>query len=112
MWVADCDYINLLIAPNEFEQRKAEVARSMQNATRKLLPDKDDNDYYITELDDGTRFRFHNKSRWMIYRESWLGTKRYAMEHWLGSHPDFQPCEVFSTKDGLPQFQYDSLRWI
>ena len=33
------------------------------------------------------------------------------MEHWLGSHPDFQPCEVFSTKDGLPQFQYDSLRY-
>ena len=110
MWVADCDYINRLIPPNKFGLKKAEVAHKMQNSTRKLVPDNDRNDYFTTELDDGTRFLFHNKSRWMIYRESWLGTQRYAMEHWLGSHPDFVPCEVFSPKDGIPQFQYDSLK--
>ncbi len=31
---------------------------------------------------------------------------RYAMEHWLGSHPDFWPCEVFSKLDGNVQMGY------
>lgn len=110
MWVADCDYISQLIPPNDFEKKKSQVAKAMHDATRKLVPENDKNDYFITEFDDGTLYRFHNGSMWMIYRESWLGTQRYAMEHWLGSHPEFLPCEVFSPKDGIPQFRYDTLK--
>lgn len=28
------------------------------------------------------------------------------MEHWLGSHPDFWPCEVFSKLDGHVKLGY------
>ncbi len=110
MWVADCDYIARLLPPKEFVEKKTEVVKTMQQATRKLVPENPNNDYFVTEIENGPSFRFHNGSRWMLYRPSWLGISRYAMEHWLGSHPDFMPCEVFSAKDGVPQFQYDTLK--
>ena len=43
---------------------------------------------------------------WMFNRSSWLGIERYAVEHWIGSHPDLKPCDVFSAIDGVPTIEY------
>jgi hypothetical protein len=33
------------------------------------------------------------------------------MEHWLGSHPGFKPCDVFSPSDpGTPMIRYTAAR--
>ena len=109
MWVANCDYIAKLIPPRDFEQKKVAVADKVDKAARKLN-DNELDDRWQLRLDNGEVMSFHNKSMWMIHRPSWLGIKRYAMEHWLGSHPDMNPCDVFSPKDGVPSIMYDNLK--
>ena len=88
----------------------SKIAKLMLDATHKVKPDNILDDRWVMELDDGTTLNFHNASRWMISRPSWIGTDRYATEHWLGSHPGLKPCEVFSPKDGIPTFSYDTLK--
>jgi len=110
MWVADCDYINKLIPPLEFEPKKQGIAKLMNESVHKVSPDNPLDDRWVMELDDGPTLHFHNVSKWMIYRPSWIGIDRYATEHWLGSHPEMKPCEVFSPKNGVPTFSYDTLK--
>jgi len=38
--------------------------------------------------------------RWMLFRPSWIGIGRNAMEHWVHSHPTIQPCDVHPTYRG------------
>ena len=104
MWVADCDYVSNLIPPQDFTLLKQKVIHHVIF----FLPIE--NDYFETRLKDGTWFKFHNSTNWMIDRESWLGLNRYAMEHWIGSHPDIQPCDVFSRIDGYPNIGYNVLQ--
>lgn len=110
MWVADCDYISELIPPEDFEQKKSEVAQRMMNATKRIVPDSTEDDRWKTELDDGTVLTFKTVAKWMMDRPSWLGTQRYAMEHWLASSPRMKPCDAFSPKDGIPTFSYDTIK--
>ncbi len=112
MWVAECDYINKLIPPKDFAVKKKEIAEMMINSTHHIkFPNGTiDPGNYETILDDGTAFHFHNGSKWMIHRPSWLGIDRFAMEHWLGSNPEIQPCDVFSPKDGIPVFSYGEMK--
>ncbi len=108
--MADCDYITKLIPPKEFEAKKSALAAKMQSFIQKVNPYDEEDDRYILELDNGSTLHFHNASKWMLFRPSWLGTERYAMEHWLGSHPDMKPCDVFSPKNGVPSFSYDNMK--
>ena len=105
MWVADCDYVAKLIPPQEFASLKQKVVDHAKNNTKPI-----ENDYLETRLEDGTWFKFHNSTLWMYERESWLGVNRYAMEHWIGSHPDILPCDVFSRVDGYPKIGYNVLQ--
>jgi len=109
MWVADCDYIDDLIPPVDFEPRKKQITELMVEATHKVVPGNKIDNRWIMSFDDGTTLRFHNASRWQTERPSWIGMGHYAMEHWLGSHPGLKPCDVFSPKDGVPTFGYDDL---
>jgi hypothetical protein len=63
---------------------------------------------YEVNLDNGTTaFKFKDGAFWQIRREPWVGVARYDMEHWLGSHPDFKPCDAFSPSDpGTPKITY------
>jgi hypothetical protein len=104
MWVAECAYVRKLIPPKDFEPAKQKIHKDLLNATKQI------GNFRIREvsLDNGTTtFKFKDGVFWQITRESWVGVARYAMEHWLGSHPDFKPCDVFSPSDpGTPEITY------
>ena len=107
MWVSDCDYVRKLIPPKDFEKAKQNLVDAMMNATTEVPQEElspkeifDESRFFKVTLGDGIKpFRYQKSVEWQHSRVSWLGTGRYAMEHWLGSHPDFKPCEVFGTKD-------------
>lgn len=86
-FTAKCKYVNRLIPPKDFERVKREVHVSMmQNKSLSWVND--------------TNVR--------MSRESWLGLDRYAMEHWIGSHPSMNPGIVYPRFQG--QLTYDSAR--
>lgn len=94
MFVAKCNYISKLTPPHEFEEQKQKVINTMKNATTKItLPNK--RNIYETKLDNQTSYKFREKEYMWIDRKSWIGVDRYAAEHWIASHPDIRPCEVF-----------------
>ena len=41
-----------------------------------------------------------------MLRESWLGLERYAMEHWIGSHPSLKPISVYPRYRGLLTYKW------
>ena len=80
-----CDYVNRLIPPKDFERVKMEVHESMmQNTSLSWANDTDDS----------------------MLRESWLGLERYAMEHWIGSHPSLKPISVYPRYRGLLTYKW------
>jgi hypothetical protein len=104
MWVADCDYVIKLIPPNEFEPRKSALMKKVLNSVKPLGQKNS-----LLILDNNTSFKFDNRVKWQIERPSWVGTERYALEHWIGSHPFMKPCDVFSPKNGAPKFSYKNI---
>eukprot|EP00401_Gymnodinium_catenatum_P000726 CAMPEP_0117472766 /NCGR_PEP_ID=MMETSP0784-20121206/8421_1 /TAXON_ID=39447 /ORGANISM="" /LENGTH=373 /DNA_ID=CAMNT_0005266937 /DNA_START=121 /DNA_END=1242 /DNA_ORIENTATION=+ len=69
-FAASCEYVKQLLHPMVFAEKTSALARVARS--RK------------------SRFHFANNSAklWV------MGTGRYAAEHWIGSHPDIQPCDV------------------
>jgi hypothetical protein len=71
-FTASCKYINQLHPPKEFQRRMERLAWKAKNlnstGTFHFLPKGDQN--------------------WV------LGTKRYTPEHWIGMHPQIQPCDM------------------
>jgi len=78
MWTAKCSYINQLIAPIEFEAK-------MDQFLEYVLAMASRNDSTIPEPSDE-----------IIEGKYALGMKRWALEHWIGSHPSIKPCDVCS----------------
>lgn len=105
MWVAQCDYVSKLIPPNEFEGKKHNILQMVKDSTNAI----ENSNFFETKFNDGTSFKFHKSKLWMLESESMLGINRFAMEQWIGSHPDMTPCEVFSPKDGVPIFRYGTI---
>lgn len=68
MWVASCSYVSKLIPPNEFEGRMFDVLKS---APKKTF---------------GRLTNLHSFE---------VGTERFSAEHWIHSHPDVVPCDVY-----------------
>jgi roadblock/LC7 domain-containing protein len=106
MWVAECAYVKKLIPPKDYEPAKQKIHKEVSNATKRIGNSK----FFKVNLDNGTTtFKFKETTFWQIERESWFGGARYAMEHWLGSHPDLKPCDVFSRSDpGTPTIGYSA----
>ena len=71
MWLARCSYVKRLIAPPAFQ-------RGMDAYWGALGFDK-----------GGT-----------LMGTPWVGTGRYAMEHWVHSHPSVRPCDVSEKPPG------------
>jgi hypothetical protein len=106
MFVAECSYISKLIAPNVFEPHKQRVIAQMKNNTRQIHPGWHETKLH-NEIDNKTSvYKVKTSSMFWIDHESWTGVGRYAAEHWLGSHPDLKPCEVFSAENGNPLIRY------
>ena len=118
MLVAECSYIEKLIPPKDFEKAKRHVVDTLLNATSPSLSALSTNTpnhprAYVTKIEGGDNpieFHFRTKRVYQIQRESWTGTRRYAMEHYFLSHPDAKPCEVFSEMDpALVPFSYSRI---
>jgi hypothetical protein len=79
MWTASCEYLLQLLPIHEYQTRMQQhaelVARKQQVLeTSIFLPRR------MKDAD-------------------FLGTGRYASEHWVGSHYDLRPCDVSPTSD-------------
>jgi hypothetical protein len=108
MWVAECAYVKKLIPPKDFEKAKRKINKDLLHATKKI-GNIGESEWYAVNLDNGTTtIKFDGKGLHQIkWNPSWIGVGRYSMEHWLGSHPDFKPCDVFSpSDDGNPRIDY------
>lgn len=105
MYIAQCEYIQKLIPPKDFGAAKARSVEKLKKGTR-----LEDPAYwkYVTDFGDGTKWNFWN-TKWQLDRDPWMGVGRYAMEHWLGSHPDYQPCEVFGYEQKVTYELADTL---
>lgn len=104
MWVANCSYISKLIPPKDFESSKQRVIATMKNNDT-TTPIGNNNMWYQTKLDNVTSYKSLARLMFWIDRDSWMGVGRYASEHWIGSHPDLKPCEVFGD-DENPRILY------
>lgn len=100
MFVVQCEYASKLIPPKEFESAKQRVVDKMLNATTEIQKGK----WYVTDLTPvggneslQVHYTFPKNQMWQLVKQpAMVGTGRYAMEHWLGSHPDYKPCQVFN----------------
>jgi hypothetical protein len=76
MFAASCDYVNQLLAPNQFEERMRDVigeallAKVRTILTSNLFPDSPET----------------------------MGLDEHAVDHWIGSHPTIRPCDVAPAK--------------
>ena len=80
-FVAECSYISKLIPPDQFTKAKEDLIEKILSKN-------------ISSEDIGYR-EPPPKLNWQLQRSSWVGTQRYAIEHWVYSHPSVRPCQVF-----------------
>mmetsp|Transcript_11124 Transcript_11124/g.23028 ORF Transcript_11124/g.23028 Transcript_11124/m.23028 type:complete len:423 (-) Transcript_11124:111-1379(-) len=76
VWTADCSYIQKLIRPSEFASKMDAMVD------------------YAFALNDGSVFPMPNQ-KYIVDRPHDYGTKRFAFEYWVGSHPQLKPCDVY-----------------
>ena len=72
MFTATCDYVKDLLPPKKFEAAMNDVAGDILVSHLRGA--------VTTEL-----FQFTPQT---------LGLDQYSVEHWIGSHPNFEPCDV------------------
>ena len=82
-WVADCAYIRRLPPPPTFFAQMDEVFRKRQDKIA-------ENPLYSIAFPDVEGIDDH-------------GAGRYSQEHWIGSHPSLQPCDL--TSDPLTSWR-------
>lgn len=95
MFVAECAYVVMLRPPKTFQEYKERTIHKAWNDT-KWLNENNASKY----------------PEWQFTRVSWVGLDRYAMEHWIHSHPHSQPCDVYPGPWG-GNYQYPpNVPWI
>ena len=83
-FTADCEYVNKLMPPEQFE-------KSMNNVAEDAL---------VANLEKSFT------SKLFQFTPQNLGFDHYSVEHWIGSHPDIKPCDVAPVKKSwLPWFR-------
>lgn len=101
MWAARCAHVRRLWPPNSFAKRMDKVVQK------------------FTILRD-TRRRLN--TTFFAQMPHMMGRKRFAAEHWVGSHPDLQyPCDLSAQvtanmsewlhPDGTQRLSSDNFRW-
>jgi hypothetical protein len=79
MFATSCEYVNRLLPPDQFEDRMQEfvglllLRRLRTQVTTNLLPERMD----------------------------YFGLGRYAIDHWIGSHPSLLPCDLSNPQQDL-----------
>lgn len=102
MFTAHCEYVQKLIPPTEFAQRMDDLVE------------------YVTSFNNSVDQSIHNPpprpTPFQIRLQYPVGLKRYALEHWIGSHPAQRPCDVYDNPgylvaySNLPHPQMDG-KW-
>ena len=89
MWTAQCSYVRKLLPPVGFKAQMDVLYKK----TRELEKEG--------KLTNGMYPYFEEK---VISNpiKSLFGVERFALEHWVGSHPDLQPCDVSGKYAGDP----------
>jgi hypothetical protein len=78
MWTARCSYIRKLIKPDEFAFKMESLMDAVFNHTKTAKVPKPTIRQYNVGAD--------------------VGCGRFALEHWVGSHPSIRPCDVYPGK--------------
>lgn len=81
MWWARCDYVRRLIPPVQFQAEMENVARSAYRA---------------------------DPSAWNESMHAWRGIQRYALEHWVGSHPSLRAVDTLPVGSSPGNLTYTS----
>ena len=79
MFTASCEYVKDLMPPGEFESSINDLA----------------GDALVSQLRRATTTEL------FPFTPQNLGLNQYSVEHWIGSHPDFQPCDVAPVRSSL-----------
>jgi hypothetical protein len=86
MWTAQCSYIQHLIAP------ATNFADKMEALFEWVLMEKKGN------INNSSVVPIPRPTFKQYADEYPVGRQRFAYEHWLCSHPDLEPCDVYSRK--------------
>ena len=76
MWTASCDYIRQLIPPTDFGQKMESLLERPR--MRDGVPKPSNRQLFL---------------RWPVGRD------RFSSEHWVGSHPRVQPCDIYRDEN-------------
>jgi hypothetical protein len=87
IWTAKCSYVRKLLPPTGFDTRMGRLF----NKTRELLKEG--------RLVNGV-YPYSEKKEMSDPVKGLFGVERFALEHWVGSHPDLQPCDVSGSQAG------------
>jgi hypothetical protein len=88
MWTASCSYIQKLLPPRRFRIR-------MDSLVAHLIVKSETNPSIPRPTKQDIRLQYD------------IGTRRFAFEHWVASHPSIQPCDVYPNARYL--YGYDNL---
>ncbi|CAK0854265.1 unnamed protein product, partial [Prorocentrum cordatum] len=91
MWVARCEYVSRLVEPSKMATAMQKVTMLSGGVGESGVPTSGQ----PLELD------------WDGQMSAWLGLGRFAMEHWLPSHPSHAPCDVYGGTDYI--WAYDGI---
>jgi len=94
MWTAPCSYIRKLHRPDEFRQRMDDLMDKVLHHAKEDIPKPSVEQFKI---------------RWFV------GTGRFASEHWVTSHPSIRPCDVYAPVEyqrGYKVLPEPSDEWI
>jgi hypothetical protein len=79
MWTAKCSYVQQLIPPRDFTAKMEGLMQFVMEESRR-----------DTSIPRPTFQQFQD--------EYFVGRQRFAFEHWIGSHPSVQPCDIYPGK--------------
>jgi hypothetical protein len=100
MWAGRCSYLSGLIPPNEFDERRRDMFRTVRANINKDNNNHNNisqnlNYYYclsalVDNFEEGKAF---DGDQW-----KYMSIDRYAMEHWAFSGPMLDPCTTIPRK--------------
>mmetsp|Transcript_45794 Transcript_45794/g.139123 ORF Transcript_45794/g.139123 Transcript_45794/m.139123 type:complete len:439 (-) Transcript_45794:229-1545(-) len=100
IWTADCEYVRELIPPLYFFpamedvfDEKVDVVLGWANGGKGW---RDDRTSSPSSLEYFAPAPYRSNQKPQIYDKIWFtGQGRFSMEHWVHSHPNQRPCDVY-----------------
>ena len=119
MWTARCDYIQHLTDPLLFEAQMDQAVKPTRLRHSPLLRLTGLSSYVEQHKDQLEKLYWgrlestlllRNSTKWPGESSNCIGRQRYAMEHWVTSHPWAKPCDV--EKNSRYKWAYQGLNRV